>query len=359
MPSAVWIHVHLRRGATRPPAASASSHVPTRKGSSEPVEPHVDRQRRVELDRVERNEPEHGEEDGQHPRQEPRRARPVVVVRLGPVAGEPLAQRLQAGRRACGAASAARRRRTRRRRATSPARPTAAERTKATMKVRPPITRAEPPFTTPGARLAEGRSTISPDSGTPCSSRDRAQVVAQPAAASSARRCASLRRRRLRVDVEDRRRRAGLHLEPVGRLDHSISLARCSLPGSVSAIGTNAVIRPTPPNSSGGTPARRAIRSVTGGEIMTLPISSACRTSVSMSCGSTLRLTIDVRGRVDHHVRDTAVATCRLLVLSFGGNSADRADVDAGGDETDQRRRGRRRRIAPLAVLEHWPAKDL
>ena len=67
-------------------------------GQHEPVEPHVDRQRGVELDRVERNEPQHGQEQSQHPRQDARRAGPVVVVRFGPVAGEPLAQRLQAGR---------------------------------------------------------------------------------------------------------------------------------------------------------------------------------------------------------------------------------------------------------------------
>ena len=71
-----------------------------------------------------------------------------------------------------------------------------------------------------------------------------------------------------------------------------------------------------------------------------------------MSCGSTLRLTIEVPGE-STITCDTAVETCRLLVLSLGGNSADRADVDARCDEPISAAEGDAGEQPPLAVLEH------
>ena len=49
-------------------------------GKHEPVERQVDRQRRVELDRVERNQPNDRQEAGQHPGQQPCGVRPVVIA---------------------------------------------------------------------------------------------------------------------------------------------------------------------------------------------------------------------------------------------------------------------------------------
>ena len=144
----------------------------------QPVEPHVDRQRRVQLDRVERDEPEHREEDGQHPRQERAscaasrrrrtRASGLRAARAGRAIGETshAGACRTSGRRSDGAERPAR------------ARP-AAERTKATMKVRPPITTAEPPFAIPARALPSWRQRHQVGLGHALVVRDGAQVVAQ------------------------------------------------------------------------------------------------------------------------------------------------------------------------------------
>ena len=205
----------------------------------------------------------------------------------------------------------------------SPTRP-AAERTKATMKVRTAdhdgASRRSRPRRAPcpSWRSCRRSTSGSPGRARRCAgsraARPRLRRRGAPPPPSTAPAC----RRRVSAPSGGPGPRAG-----TGALIHAISLARCSLPGSVSATGTKAVVRPTPPSSSAGTPARRAMRSSHGRGGHHPAHQLGAPQSVSMSCGSTLRLTIEVPGEstmtCDRGGRDLQVAA-----LSFGGNSGSR-----------------------------------
>ena len=101
------------------------------------------------------------------------------------------------------------------------------------------------------------------------------------------------------------------------RRDRLISSARCSLVGSVNAVGTFTVDRIEAVICSGSTPARRPIRSTSGGLVNTRPSSSACL--ITNGNGYSPRWTIG-GWRASMSTWVEATALCRLLLdVSFGG----------------------------------------
>ena len=218
------------------------------------IEFHVDRERGVELDRVERHEPQQSDEGGEHPRQHPRCVRPVAAV---------------SGLGSCGTSGSAAPIRCRRSRIRYHNPPAASP--NVTKNVRAPMTS--------GIRAPTDRHVACRAGGAPGSSPHRTPAGARAprgSRASHPRRRSPAGALRPRSAPACKRRGPASRAGPAPRSGISTPTPGCRShaarsPGSVKAVGTFPVVRARPDSSVTGMCAYAAIRSSTGGLVRSRP----------------------------------------------------------------------------------------